>query len=135
MAAFNALGDGDFMFASEERDDTHFAQVNTNRVIGLFCGPRCMFNFGFITVCRFDADINFAGFDDFQCGPASLSGSKVFVNIDAITLDGRKSVFDFFGCVFFDGEEIVDFLDQQITAFLTESKERSELIIFFLKQQ
>ena len=134
MAPLDSLGNGDFVFASEERNDAHFAQINADGVVGFLGGPGSLLHFGFVAVKRFDANVYFARFNDVDGGASSFGGSEVFVDVDAIALDGGKGAIDLFGCVVLDGKEVVDLVDQQITALLTESEERAELIFFFLKQ-
>ncbi len=135
VAAFDALGDGDFVLAGEQGDDTHFAEVNANGVVGFFGRAGRVVEFGLIAVNGFDANFDFARFDDFEGGAAGFGGGEILVDVDAVTLNGGESTIDFFRSVILDGEQVVDFVDQQIAAFLAKGKKRTELIVFFLKQQ
>ncbi len=138
LAALDALGDGDFAFARQQRNGAHFAQVHANRVVRLFEHSRRQVEFaGILGYGKFVLGFDFGGFGDggIGGGAGGFGGGEVFVNIDAVALKRGEQVVDFFGGVHFGGQGIVYFVVEQVPALLAHGNELPYLIVFLFNGQ
>ena len=73
----------------------------------------------------------FGGFRGFQCRARGLGGGDVFVDVDAVSLEGGKQIVDLFRGVYFRGQDVVDFVVEQVAPLLAHVDELAYLIVFF----
>ena len=97
----NPFGNGDFTFAGQKFDSSHFAQVHPNRVI-------CPAGFHFV---QFETGVFFGS------GRFFLFGFFVFDDVDAEIGNHRHHVFDLFGRFLFRGQSFVQLVNGNISAF------------------
>ncbi len=137
LAALDALGDGNFAFAREQRNRAHFAQVHANGIVGFFerTGSEVEFavfrSGGFL----FYHDSDFRPVGTIGCGQSGLCARQVFVDVNAVTLEGGEQIVNFFRGMHLGRQNIVHFIVEQVTAFLAHRDELSYLIVFFFKSQ
>ena len=138
LAALDALGDGNFAFAGEQRNGAHFAEVHANGIIGFFeraggqveigaarfFGVRVVFKAAGFAIAVFDGKFD---------SKSGFGGSLVFVNFDAIAFKGGEKVVDLFRRVHFGRKRIVDLVIEQVAALFADSNERFYRFVFFFK--
>ena len=132
LAALDALGDGYFAFAREQRNGAHFAQVHANGVVGFFE--------------RAGSEIEFAvfrgaalflhwlgGIGGIRSGKRSFGARQVFVHINAVALEGREQIVNFFRGMNLGRQDIVHLIVEQVAALLAHGDELTYLVVLFLK--
>ena len=134
LAALDALGDGDFAFARQQRDGAHLAQVHADGVVGLFQGARREIEVNFFAVEIF-LGLGVRVLGDFQGRARGLRRGGVFVDVDAVALECGKEVVDFFRRVDFGRKDVVHFVVEQVAALLAHGNELAYRVVFFLKTQ
>src|SRR4029077_5122911 len=138
LSALDALGDGHFAFARQERDGSHFAQVHANRVVRLFDHPRRESE-----IARVFRDWEFVlGFHFGRVGYRGIGGGAggfgrglIFINVNPVFLKGGKKVVDFFRGVDFRWQNVIYFVIEQIPALLAHGNELPYLIVFLFDSQ
>ena len=133
LPALDALGDGHFAFARQQRNGAHFAQVHANRIVGLFerSGSE-------VEIAVFATDgffLHFDGVGGICRRKRSLGAGKVLVHIDAVALEGREQIVDFFRGVHLGRQDVVHLIVEQVAPLLAHGDELPYLIVFFLKSQ
>ena len=68
-------------------------------------------------------------------GAGGLGGGQVFVNIDAVALEGGEQVVDLLRGMHFGGQDVVYFVIEQVAPLLAHGNELPYLIIFFFNRQ
>src|SRR5579862_690602 len=137
LAALDALGDGHFALAGEQRNGAHLAQVHADRVVRFFKQPGREVEFDFVAARGSAIFLGLGGFGGLgvERGARGLGGGRVFVNVDSVALESRKQVVDLFGGVNFGGKVIVHFIVEQVTAVLAQVDELAYLIVLFFQCQ
>ena len=98
LASLDALGDGNFTFARKKRNRTHFAQVHANGIVCFFerAGSEIEFavfrSGGFF----FYYDSDFGPVGTIGGGQRGLCAGQVFVDVNAVTLEGGEQIVNFF---------------------------------------
>ena len=134
LAALDALGDGHFAFAREQRNGAHFAEIHANGVVGFFkrAGGEIEIAVG---LRGFFLRGRLSRVGGIRGRQRSFGGRQIFVHIDAVALEGREQIVDFLRGVDLGRQDIVHLIVEQVTAFLAHRDELSYLIVFFLKSQ
>src|SRR5277367_6134244 len=132
LAALDALGDGDFAFAGEQRDGAHLAQVHANGVVGFFERARSQIQVAVGFVCVF-LGVTFAGHGGHFDGTRGFGRGLILVNFNAVAFKCREKVVDFFRGMHFRRKGIVYFVIQQVAALFADGDELAYCIIFFFK--
>ena len=83
LPALDALGDGNFTFARQQRNSAHFAQVYANRIVRLFESSGRQVQFAIIRSRFFFC---FNRFRRIGCRKRSLCGREVFIDVNPIAL-------------------------------------------------
>ena len=136
LAALDALGDGDFAFAREQRNGAHFAQVHANGIVGFFerAGSQVKFALALVTVAFFGA-FAFAGIGGHFDGARRFRGRLVLVNFDTVAFKRGEKVVDFFRGMHFRRKGIVYFVVQQVAALFANGDELALLLRIFLQEE
>src|SRR5579864_2638364 len=95
LPALDALGDGHFALARQERHGSHFAQVHAHRVVGLFQHSRREVQIaGVFRDRELILGFDFRGFrySGIGGGAGGLGRGEVFVNVNSVFLEGGEKV-------------------------------------------
>src|SRR5713226_7187058 len=134
LPALDALGDGDFAFARQQRHRAHLAQVHADRVVGLFqrTGRQVEIALALVRVFLDDHFVvaRFGGHFD---GARGFGRCLILVNLDAVTFKCREEVVDLFRGVHFRWKRIVYFVVQKVPTLFADGNELAYRIVFFFK--
>ena len=83
----------------------------------------------------FDYDFDFGAPSAIGGGQRGLGAGKIFVHINAVALEGREQIVNFFRGMHLGRQDIVHLIVEQVTALLAHGDELSYLIVFFFKSQ
>src|SRR6202521_1809643 len=136
LPALDALGDGDFALARQQRHGAHLAQVHADGVVSLFEGPRSQIEIAaaFVGVrVVLDDGVAIARLRGHFHGARGLRRRLVLVNLDAVPLKCSEEIVDLFRRMHLSRKRIVYFVVQQITALFAYGNELTYCIIFFFK--
>src|SRR5712692_1943242 len=135
LPTLDALGDGDFALARQQRHGAHLAQIHADGIVRFFQR----------TGCQIEVAASFVGvrivLDDFLlaalCGnfhrARGLRRSLVLINFDAVALEGGEQIVDFFGRMELCRKRIVYFVVEQVAALFAHRNELAYRIIFLFK--
>src|SRR5258707_2635743 len=136
LPALDALGDGDFALARQQRHGAHLAQVHAHGVVWFFHRTRRQVQVAaaFVGV-RFvlDHHLTVAALRGNFHGTSGFGRRLILVNFDAIPLKGRKQIVDFLRGMDFRRKRIVYFVVKQVAALLTYGNELAYCIVFLFK--
>ena len=76
-----------------------------------------------------------AGSRGFQRRARGLGRGHIFVDVDAVALEGGEQVVDFFRGMNFGGQDVVYFVVEQVAPLLAHVDELAYLIVFFFQSQ
>ena len=132
LSAFNALGDGHFAFARQQRHRAHLAQIHAHWIVGLLERPRSQIQFAIFRSSRFRVFRRLRGIAGIRRGQRHFRARQVFIHINPIALKRREQIVNFFRGVHLGRQNIVHLIVEQVTAFLAHGDELPYLIVFFL---
>src|SRR5713101_3137752 len=137
LAALDALGDGDFALARQQRYRAHLAQVHANRIVRLFEHPRREVEVALLRDGEFVLGFDFGSirYRRIGGGASRFRGGEVFVDIDTVTLEGGEEVVNLLRRVHFGGKDVVYFVIEQVSPLLAHGNELAYLIIFLFNGQ
>ena len=137
VPALHALGDGHFVLALEQRHGAHFAQVQAHGIVVLVEHPRRQVQFALFGYGQLVLGFDFGGFGGGRIGGGAggLGGGEVFVNIDAVALEGGEQVVDLFRGMHFGRQNVVYFVVEQVAALLAHGNELLYLVVFLFNRQ
>ena len=132
LPALDALGDGHFALARQQRYGAHFAEVHAHRIICFFECSR-----SHVELALFRRRFLFCFRRPGRIGRRKrrLGGREVFVHINAVALDRREQVVNFFRGVLLGRQDIVHLIVEQVAAFLAHGDELPYLVILFFNHQ
>src|SRR5262249_33846514 len=138
LAAFNALGDGNFTFAGEQRDGAHFAEIHADRVVGFFKRTGSQVQ---IAAARFlgmpvvlDAGFALTVLAGKLYRQRRFGRGLVLVDFDTVAFKGGEKVVDLLRGMHFSRKRVVDLVIKQVTALFADGNERLYRFVFFFKK-
>src|SRR5216683_2720434 len=136
LPALDALGDGDFALARQQRHGAHLTQVHADGIVRFFQRTGCQVEVAaaFVGV-RVVLDDNFvlAGLRGNFHRARSLRRSLILINFDSVPLEGGEQIVDFFRGMDFCRKRIVYFVVEQVAALFAHRNELTYRIIFLFK--
>src|ERR1700730_1397051 len=98
LAPLDALGEDDFAFACEQRNNGQLPQIDADRVVRFLEEPGLQVHLRLLpdAALRLYFYLRFEGFGTFQRRTGSLHGGNIFVTVDAVALEGRELIVNFF---------------------------------------
>src|SRR5215831_6620889 len=134
MPTLKALGKHHFTLAGQQRNGTHFAKVQANRITRLLDRSRCQVEFTVLDwkplFQLYDAEIGDL------CDIASPLGTiGIFVDTDTVAIKGGKHFINLFGGMHFGRQNVIYLIVQQITALLANSDKMAYLNVLFLDRK
>ena len=136
LPALDALGDGDFAFARQQRHRAHLAQVHADGIVRLFERTRRQVEIAlaFVGVCIvLDDGVAVAGFRGNFHRARGLGRRLILVNLDAVSFKCGEEVVDLFRGMHLRRKRIVYFVVEQVSALFANGNELLYRIIFFFK--
>src|SRR5713101_9142715 len=117
MPALDALRNHHFTFARQQWNGTHFAKVQSNRVVWFLLRSRCQIEFDMLG-WKFLFRLYGTEIGSFRGITSGLGTGGIFVDIDAVALKGGKHFVNLLGGMHFGRENIVHLVVEQVAALL-----------------
>ncbi len=143
LPALDALGDGDFALARQQRHGAHLAQVHADGVVRFFQRTRRQVQVAAAFVGMrivLDDHVAVAGFRGNFHRARGFRRSLILINLDAVPLEGGKQIVDFLRGMHLCRKRIVYFVVEQVAvvveqvaALFAHGNELAYRIVFFFK--
>src|SRR6266403_1776068 len=136
LSAFDALRDGDFALARQQRHGAHLAQVHAYGIVCLFQRTRGQIEVAaaFVGVrVVLDDGVAISRLRGHFHGARGLRRRLVLVNLNAVALKCSEEVIDLFRRMHLCRKRIVYFVVEQITALFAYGNELAYCIVFLFK--